>query len=238
MKKIILKEADIKKLKPIVDFNRGSYGSCYDYDGKVLKVFKKNIDTHMLANIKKNIKRENEFIMYPIDLIKIKERESAINGYICNKAPGVDLNDLDTLICDGKTDITFDDFLAAYYDRFLPSIKKEKLLFSDIKPRHIFYDDNFYLIDTDFYITKFPYLSNKRKDEKNLIIINESIRIFMNYFLTFGLVFDIDDIHSEKYLDNKISILRKIVGNDINTFGKLDNYIFTDDKIESIGCKI
>lgn len=241
MKKIILNESDIACLKPISKSNSGCCGKCFEYNGMVLKVFHRPINfiSSKYERIQNNLKRQNDYIMYPKDILKINERRTLMDGYTCDKAPGVDINKLSSLICDGKIDITFDDFLTAYYDRFLPATKKEQVIFFDVKPEHMFYDDNFYMIDTDLYREKNEHITIKEKDEINCTQIIRCITIFLNNFLPCSAKLSChNEIANDKYLYKKIEMIRALLGDSVNSFGQLNNYKFTDDEIQEMRHKI
>lgn len=146
-----------------------------------------------------------------------------------NKAPGIDLETMKFNILTGVTDFSFDDFLKLYYDKFIPELKKENALLNDVKMAHVFIDDNFYLIDTDFYSDVLS--SSDETYKKNLLEVNSCFRNFLCYFSihlvpNYGFFTDEDmqKLQNEKYLDDKINYIKRLTNGSIDTFGKLNEY--------------
>ncbi len=227
MKNIYLTSKQINRLEPI---SSGNFGSCFNYKNGVLKVFNYDIDSDMLSDINKNLKRESNIVMYPkrklymVEHLKVKP-----SGYYMNKDTGIDLETMKFNILTGVTDFSFDDFLKLYYDKFIPELKKENALLNDVKMAHVFIDDNFYLIDTDFYSDVLS--SSDETYKKKLLEVNSCFRNFLCYFSihlvpNYGLFTDEDmqKLQNEKYLDDKINYIKRLTNGSIDTFGKLNEY--------------
>lgn len=236
MKNIILTNEEINKLSLLSKNSHGCYGICYDYSGQVLKLFKRELDIEALNKIKKNLKRKSEVIMYPTNKVLLMAEKTTFKGYLCNKAPGDDLSVFRYLIKEGKKDISFDSFLTGYYDKFLPQLKKEDVLLSDVKLQHIFFHDCFYLIDTDWYTDRPNDMSIKEKNEKNINKFNTYLNNFVFYFLSIevcnNLEFNIslEDRYKEVYIEKIFEGIRKATNGEVNSFNELYNYKYSDDE--------
>ena len=234
MKNIILTKKQIDGLKLLSGSNTGSYGKCYDYKGKVLKLFKYDIAPSDYQNIKANLQRKSDIIMYPESKVYEYDEKLVLKGYICNKAPGFDLSIMRTLIKDNKEDISFDGFLSGYYDIFLPKLKKEDVILSDIKLEHIFFRDFFCLIDTDWYTSRPNDMTIEYKNKKNIERINTYLSNFVFYFLPISVCSNIEFDISLKERFNEIYIQKifegiiKATNGDVDTFNELLNYRFRD----------
>ncbi len=122
MKNIYLTSKQIERLEPISSSN---FGSCFNYKKGVLKVFRSDIHFDMISDINKNLKRESNIVMYPkYKLYKVEFLKIKPNGYYMNKAPGIDLKTMVFDIKVGEADLSFDDFLSLYYDKFILELKK------------------------------------------------------------------------------------------------------------------
>lgn len=236
MGKIILNKSDIANLKPISKLNSGQFGSCFEYNGKVLKIFKDDIEPEDYRNIKRNLKRESSVIMYPRDEAYLFDKILYFKGYLCNKAPGTDLLNMQTLIKKDNDDISFDNFLAAYYDKFLPELKKEMVLIDDIKLAHIFFKDCFYLVDTDWYSSIPCDMIVTEKDMRNIRPVNKYLVDFIFSFISNDVFnsfhFDIKvvNMHMEGYIEYIIKEIRKVTNNEVNTFNEFFHYKFIDSE--------
>lgn len=92
MGNIYLTKEQIKKLKPLSDDSAGFWGTCFSYDGGVLKVFSNLLfENKMKKRIRKNIKRESPIIMYPQNKLYIIDNGPFLAGYKCQKAKGESL---------------------------------------------------------------------------------------------------------------------------------------------------
>lgn len=227
MKNIYLTSKQIKRLEPI---SSGNFGSCYNYKNGVLKVFRSDIHSDMMSDINKNLKRESNIVMYPkrklykIELLKVKP-----SGYYMNKAPGIDLETMVFDILTGKTDLSFDDFLSLYYDKFILELKKEDALLNDVKTSHVFIDDNFYLIDTDFYSDALS--SGDETYKRNLLEVNSCFDNFLCRFSRYLIPRDgiftneeIEKFQKEKYLDDKINYIKRLTNGSVETLRELGEY--------------
>ena len=65
-----------KNLPPVSKINYGKYGICYKYNDMVLKIFTKKLEMYIKKNIKRNLKRESDIIMYPKDRVYIDNKKS------------------------------------------------------------------------------------------------------------------------------------------------------------------
>ena len=234
MRNIILTEKQIDNLPILSGDNTGAYGKCYKYKGKILKIFKYDISPSDYQNIKANLKRKSDIIMYPNSKVYIYDEKLRFKGYTCDEAPGIALSNMRSLIRNGKEDISFDDFLSGYYDKFLPKLKKENVLLSDIKLQHIFFDNCFYLIDTDWYKEKPEDMTIKEKNEKNIKKFNTYLNNFIFYFLSieicnnleFGI--SLEERYKEVYIEKIIEGIIKATNGEVNSFNELYNYKFND----------
>lgn len=234
MKNIILTRKQVDNLPLLSGDNSGAYGKCYDYKGKVLKIFKRYIEPSDYQNIKLNLKRKSDIIMYPETKVYLFDEKLRFKGYTCDKAPGVDLYSIQALIVEGKEDISFNRFLAGYYDIFLPKLKKENVILNDVKLNHIFFRDYFCLIDTDWYIERPTDMTNEEKDEKNIDKINTYLGNFIFNFvpievcsdLTFNI--SLEEKNSEIYIEKIFESIIKATNGEVDTFYELFNYRFSD----------
>lgn len=233
---IILTKKQIDSLPLLSGNNTGCYGICYDYKGRVLKIFKQTIEPSDFQNIKANLKRKSKIIMYPTNKVYLYDEKLYFKGYLCNKAPGVDLFSMRSLIRNSEEDILFDDFLAGYYDKFLPKLKKEDVLLSDVKLEHIFFNYCFYLIDTDWYIDRPNDMSIGEKNNKNISKINTQLNNFIFNFLPIevcnNIEFDIclNERFEEVYIEKIFEGIKKATNGEVNSFNELLNYKFTDSE--------
>ena len=230
MRTIYLNKEFVNKLKPASKNNRGEYGNCYKFRGKVLKIFTRKLEPYIETNTKRNLKRESDIIMYPISRVFVDEK----NGYICDKASGLDLDTIMDMISNGKYNISFDKLLSAYYDEFLDKLLKEKVLLEDIKPSHIFIDDSISLIDSDFYKKVPVFMTNSNKNKRNLKKVNNSVISLVEYFLPNELNFSYNDIDSSSYLYKNINNIKKVSGGQINSLGDFLDYRFEDEQISEL----
>ena len=198
-----------------------------------MKIFKRHIEPCDYHNIKENLKRESDIIMYPKSKVFLYDEKTTFKGYLCNRAPGMDLTNFILSIADGKTDILFDDFLTGYYDKFLPELKKENVLLSDIKLEHIYFDDCFYLIDTDWYTNRTKDMTIEEKDEKNISRINTYLNNFIFAFLNIevcnNLFFDIstEEKYKDEYIEKIFEGIKKATNGSVVSFSELLNYKFS-----------
>lgn len=244
MKDIFLTKELINNLKLLPGQSTGCYGKCYEYDDMVLKVFKSEINKEMQNMIKKNLKRNSSIIMYPKSKMFLCDNKIKLRGYLCDKAPGNNLNILQTKIENNEDDILFDDFLRAYYEQFLPKLKKEDVFIHDVKFDHIFWKNGLYLIDTDLYRERFKFISRKEKDEANINIVNIDLTNFILKFISFEnlkTVFKdlkIDDKCSELFISNLINDIRDLTNGNVNSFRQLFEYNYLDDSKDNSKSKI
>lgn len=236
MKNIFLTKKQVDDLPSLSGNNTGAYGKCYEYKGKVLKIFKKDITPSDYQNIKANLKRKSDIIMYPVSKVYLYDEKLRFKGYTCDKAPGVNLSSARGLIKDGKEDISFDSFLKGYYDIFLPKLKKEDVILNDIKLGHIFFREYFCLVDTDWYIQKPSDMLDKEKDEKNIGKINTYLGNFIFSFVPIEvcnyLTFDVSlqEKYSEIYIEKIFEGIIKATNGEVNSFNELYNYKFSDSE--------
>ena len=99
----------------------------------------------------------------------------------------------------------------------------------DIKPEHIFWDYNLYLIDTDFY-TKNNFVLNSTKDKINISKINNSLLEFFNYFLEKRFLSINIDCNKKSFLEKFIKEIRKTTNYEVNSLKELNNYNFVDSE--------
>lgn len=229
MKDIFLDYEDISNLEPLTYKNSGRYGACYKYEDGVLKIFRVPLYGFIKENVRNNLKRKSEFIMYPERKLFLTRENPQFYGYKCKKAPGYSFNDIKEKVYEEELDISFDDFLTAYYDRFIRCIKKEDVIMCDIKPEHIFWDYNLYLIDTDFY-TKNNFVLNSTKDKVNISKINNSLLEFFNYFLEKRFLSINIDCAKKSFLEKFIKEIRKTTNYEVNSLKELNNYKFVDSE--------
>lgn len=227
MENIILTKKDIKKLEPLSSDNSGLWGTCYKYEDGVLKVFQ-NIffDKEMKKRIKKNLERDSEIIMYPKKKLYVIDRGPFLSGYKCPLAKGYSLDDLAGKIIDEKIDISFNDFKSAYYDKFLNLLKKETVIISDVKQRHIFYDDGFTLIDTDFYEEPPKEISDNEKNKINIGLFNNELAYFFS--LIVGVYGHLWNKENEDFIEKYLDLILKETKNEVDSLKKLRDYSFTD----------
>lgn len=227
MKNIYLTSKQIERLELI---SSGNFGSCFNYKNGVLKVFNSDINSDTLSAINKNLKRESNIVLYPKrKLYKVEFLEAKPSGYYMNKAPGIDLKTMVFDILTGEIDLSFNDFLSLYYDKFIPELKKEDALLNDVKIAHVFIDDNFYLIDTDFYSDALS--SSDETYKRNLLEVNSCFHNFLCYFSkylvpAYGIFTDeeIEKFRKETYIDDKINYIKRLTSSSVDTFGKLNEY--------------
>ena len=223
-----------KNLPPVSKINYGKYGICYKYNDMVLKIFTKKLEMYIKKNIKRNLKRESDIIMYPKDRVYIDNKKSFMDGYTCYLASGMDFDTLFSEVLDNNMDLSFDKLLSAFYDEFLEKLNKEKILLEDVKPNHVFIDDSITLIDSDFYRSVPIFKSDNERKKENLIEVNGSIIPIINYFLPGKLMFNIDNMDNEMFLYNSISNIEKLTNNYVDSLYKLSNYKFSDDQIKEL----
>ena len=230
MDTIYLNKKVIDNLEPISSKNKGQYGSCYKYNGKVLKVFKNELSPYLKSNIKRNLKRESDIIMYPKDRVYVDDKY----GYICNIAPGNDLSSIMDFVDKQIYDLSFDKLLSAFYDEFLEKLNKEKILLEDVKPSHIFIDDSMTLIDSDLYRKVPIFMTDKTRKELNLLKVNDSVISLLEYFLPESLSFNYKDNKKDYYLYKNIDNIKKISFNEIYSLKSLMNYNFDAFQINEL----
>lgn len=237
---MILTKKQIDNLKLLSGNSIGGYGRCYDYKGKVLKIFSRKLDSTQIKKIKKNSRRNSKIIMYPKKRVFVLDRKIKFKGYVCDKAPGVDFVKLGSLIKNGVLDITFDEFLEIYYDKFLPLLKKENVVLKDVQLRHMFWDDGLYLIDTDQYIDRPRSMTKECKDTLNVSLLNYEIKNFIMEFISpplcWDLLHDVSGKESDDYYELKkvIGILRGFTNQEVKSFNELFNYKYRDNEADSV----
>ena len=240
MKNIILTKKQINNLKLLSRNSIGGYGRCYDYKGEVLKIFGRKLDSNQTKKIKKKLRRNSKIIMYPKKRVFLFDKKIKFKGYVCDKAPGVDFVKLVSLIKNGELDITFDEFLEIYYDKFLPLLKKEDVVLKDVQLWHMFWDDGLYLIDTDQYIDRPCSMTKECKDTLNISLLNYEIKNFIMEFISpplcWDLLHNVSGKESEDYYDLKkvIEILRRFTNQEVNSFNGLFNYKYRDNEYEPV----
>lgn len=211
----------IDELIPLNGINKGIFGECYKYKNGVLKVFFNNVSPVMLENINNNLNRKSDIIMYPKSKLYI---DNKFKGYYTDMAPGISLENLALEIKKKVSNLSFDDYLSIYYDKFLPNLIKEKVIFDDIKLEHTFIKDNFYFIDTDLYKEQD---NMSLKDIKDVNLSNLNFFVF-NYFIYFfsDENFYVPDTSSENYMERIINNIRSKTNYYVDSFGALDSYKF------------
>lgn len=236
MNSIFMREDDIRKLEPLSFPNRGLAGQCYKYEDGVLKVFHRTFSVSGIKhNIRKNFKRESVIIMYPRKKLYVVDRSPFLMGYTCNMAPGFRFDLLRDKIKLGILDVSFDEFLTSYYDIFIKELKKEKVILNDVKFAHIFFDDNFYLVDSDLYYDKPVIMTEKEKNDQNISLFNENINYFIRDFLFLNNFICDFEYKNEDFLDKTLNYIMKVSQNEVNSFGALAEYEFTDAQIKELG---
>ncbi len=102
-------------------------------------------------------------------------------------------------------------------------------MLNDVKMPHVFIDDNFYLIDTDFYSDALS--SSDETYKRNLLEVNSCFDNFLCCF--FGYISPKYDVYTdeemealktERYIDDKISYIRELTNDSVDTFRKLNEY--------------
>lgn len=228
---IYISNDKISKLEPVSKVNYGKYGICYKLNSNlVLKIFTRKLEYYVENNIKRNMKRESDIIMYPKNMVYIDYKKKFMDGYTCKLADGIDLNTLFEQIENNTGDLSFDKLLSAYYDNFLDKLNKEKVYLNDVKPAHIFIDDNINIIDSDFFRSKPLAMTNSEMKKQNLIEVNGSIIAIINHYLP-GDYWVNNNIESENFIYNYIKGIEKITNNNIDSMLKLSKYKFTDSEI-------
>lgn len=228
---IYISNDKISKLEPVSKVNYGKYGICYKLNSNlVLKIFTRKLEYYVENNIKRNMKRESDIIMYPKNMVYIDYKKKFMDGYTCKLADGIDLNTLFEQIENNTGDLSFDKLLSAYYDNFLDKLNKEKVYLNDVKPAHIFIDDNISIIDSDFFRSKPLAMTNSEMKKQNLIEVNGSIIAIINHYLP-GDYWGNNNIESENFIYNYIKGIEKITNNNIDSMLKLSKYKFTDSEI-------
>lgn len=150
MNDIYLSKYRIKNLEPLSDKSKGVNGVCYKYKNGVIKIFRYDLNSHYKENILSHLKKDSKIILWPKALVFEKGFfTDKLKGYYMDKAPNDNLLNIRNKVLHDNMDITFDQILYIYYDKFLPELKNENVLLSDVKMGHIFLDDNLYLTDTD-----------------------------------------------------------------------------------------
>lgn len=227
MKDIILTHDEIvtRKENPVNKNFKGAYGACSYYENGLIKIFYTDIKDRILKNIEANLKRSSNIIMYP----KAKVLEKDINklcGYYMDIAPGKTLLRLRNEMLCGKSDMSFEYFLYLYYDKFLPELKNEEVLISDMKSCQIYIDDNIYLTDTDTFLDK---QSNDTKIWLRLMKynnvlngnLNEINKVFYETFNFNGRVYiwmDDYDLGNVNYMYKFIDEIKSKTNQNIKTF--------------------
>ena len=230
----------VNNLKLLSSNSIGGYGRCYDYKGRVLKIFRRKLDSSQIEKIEKNLKRKSEIIMYPTNKVFLLDKKLYFKGYICDKAPGVDLIKLITSIKNGKNDIMFDDFLSVYYDGFLPLLKKEDVLLKDTKLEHIFWENGLFLIDTDQYVDRPRSMLTNHKDALNVSELNYELNTFIMEFGTSALCWDLlhkipkEQLQEESNIEKLIEEIRKLTNREVDSFNSLLNYKYRDNEEEPV----
>lgn len=220
--RIYLSTKDIEKLKLVSKNSSGEFGKCYKYNDGVLKVFFTDVSKQVLDNINNNLKRQSIIIMYPKSKLYIEDK---FKGYYANMAPGISLESLVLEIKNKTRDLSFDDYLSIYYDKFLPCLIKENVIFDDMKLEHTFIKDNFYFIDTDLY--KKQEESVGLKSAKDINLSNLNFFVFNYFIYSFSMEnFYVPDNFKEDYMERLINSIRYKTNYYVDSFGKLDSYKF------------
>ncbi len=219
---IKLSSKQLGELIPLSGENSGYFGNCYKYNDGVLKVFFTDVSKLVLDNINNNLKRQSPIIMYPKSKLYIEDK---FKGYYANMAPGISLENLVLEIKNKTMDLSFDDYLSIYYDKFLPCLIKENVIFDDIKLEHTFIKDNFYFIDTDLYKKQEENVSLKSIKDINLSNLNFFV---FNYFIySFSMEnFYVPDNFKENYMERLINNIRYKTNYYVDSFKMLDSYKF------------
>lgn len=219
---IKLSSKQFGELIPLSVENSGYFGKCYKYNDGVLKVFFTDVSKWVLDNINNNLKRQSPIIMYPKSKLYIEDK---FKGYYANMAPGISLENLVLEIKNKTMDLSFDDYLSIYYDKFLPCLIKENVIFDDIKLEHTFIKDNFYFIDTDLYKKQEENVGLKSTKDINLSNLNFFV---FNYFIySFSMEnFYVPDNFKENYMEKLINNIRYKTNYYVDSFKMLDSYKF------------
>lgn len=219
---IKLSSKQLGELIPLSGENSGYFGKCYKYNDGVLKVFFTDVSNQVLDNINNNLKRQSPIIMYPKSKLYIEDK---FKGYYANMAPGISLENLVLEIKNKTMDLSFDDYLSIYYDKFLPCLIKENVIFDDIKLEHTFIKDNFYFIDTDLYKKQEENVGLKSTKDINLSNLNFFV---FNYFIySFSMEnFYVPDNFKEDYMERLINNIRYKTNYYVDSFKMLDSYKF------------
>lgn len=121
MDDIYLSGIKIKRLIPVSNKPSGVNGCCYKYKDGVIKIFRYNLNTYDKENILDHLNRESNIILWPKALVFKKDFfTDKLKGYYMPMAKNESLLTLRNNILKNKKDITFDEFLSIYYDKFLP----------------------------------------------------------------------------------------------------------------------
>lgn len=225
MNDIYLSGIRMKTLKPVSNKPNGVNGCCYKYKNGVIKLFNYNLTNYDKENILSHLNKESKIILWPESLVFKKVFfKDKLKGYYMPMAKGDNLIALRNKILDGTKDISFDEFLSVYYDKFLPELKKEEVLLSDIKMSHIFLGDNLLLVDTDTYNVCDDYCEKIYK--QNLSQVNYSIKMLFDYIVSSELKFNTSKnvLSKEMFLDDMIKDIKIVTDSSVNSLLTLKNY--------------
>lgn len=225
MDDIYLSDVRMKTLKPVSNKPSGVNGCCYKYKNGVIKLFNYNLTNYDKENILSHLNKESKIILWPESLVFKKGFfKDKLKGYYMPMAKGDNLIALRNKILTGKKDVSFDEILSIYYDKFLPELKKEEVLLGDVKMAHVFLSDNISLTDTDAFDIRDDYCEKIYKC--NLSQVNYSIKMLFDYIISSELRFNTSKsvLSKETFLDDMIKDISKVTDSSVNSLLTLNNY--------------
>lgn len=223
---IILSKEEIARIKETKPLGKGSYANLYNYDDKLIKLFKAPLDSAEKKIIKNLAGQKLDYFVFPDELVRCMFR--FLIGYTEERIDGITLQKLMILLYHNKyKDISIND-LVLLYEKLKPSIKevsKSKVNMFDLHDENIMYNGNLNFIDIDlYYYSKTSFVSSIYKENMNNVgrTLVESISK-LNEDFTCNIENKIKKYrYSEDYLERFVDYLDKNYS-DVDTLIKYKN---------------
>lgn len=192
----------------IKELGQGVDGIVYKYKDKAIKLY--HDDIHIKLHLNKNeIDRLCNLYTKKITLPKeILIHNEIVIGYIMNY---VDITNPKNILSSDKNHIINK---IKEIEEELILLGKNNFLLEDTKPENLFYNDNFYMFDSDSFIY-----------EKNLDASNENLKVFTYQFFRYLILLLNPNMSHPEYL----SYIRKM-----NYLYKKGNYTLLSEFLEDI----
>lgn len=222
---ITLSKQEIQRLPMLVGGDKGQYGTCYYYNGLVIKLSK----TTAIALSKRKLIMRNihdllgtkiEDISLPIDITPDSVRYFAYSMSMIDGPSFIDVRN--GLVC-GKEDLLLENLSLNYkngknkiYQLTDKSIEIHDMKATDCKFKE---DNKFGICDVDGFI-KNHYSDYNDLISHNMLVLNEVYAAFLDLLvLDLGITVPLAD-ESKYYVDDILGMIVKNTNSSVKTFGE------------------